>query len=483
MMPWSTAASLGTSGKQVRILPAALVCLLAAALLPLVVLLRHPQVMALSIVILLPLVLVVAQRVATRTLDYFEILIPYSVLHLLSFGVGTYFLLENPKYLLHQSVYAYLVPALALSVVGYLAVVLGYHVCFPRLGPSRMITYRMRGLRPVLFLAALGLVGQTAGILLHRAVMLKLGLSGLYTALSHLTPLFLASWFLVWHLAWTSSKSRFWRFLGPVLLTPQIVYAMYGTIGGKSYTITLLAIPTVAYWYARRKLPVVAIIAVVLVGVLVVFPLYNTFRTTDRHLDTNRRLEQTLTRAQRWDGSEYVERSVEAFFVRLALVSSPAAVIRSVGRWEDYRHGSTLTNMFLAFIPRAIWPDKPKMYAGHEFGHTFGLLNPMDVETSVACTMVGELYWNFGVPGVLGWGFLVGGLFRWVYRRFGEGGRMDALRKALYVALLIQLLSLNEGDQGLLLPAVLETLVLYSGVTWVLLKLRWIERQEGPLPA
>jgi len=219
----------------------AILCLGAAALLPGVALLPHPEVVALSLVPAMILLLHVTVRRMQGKLDYFEVLIPFTLVQILGYGVGTYYLLENPKELLFQSLYPWLVPALSLAVVAYVAVALAYTFSFRRLRPSPLIALRMVGLKPVLFLAGVGFLGQTSGILVERSLLVRQGVSGVLSALQQLAPLFLSAWFLAWYVAWSTPKSWTRRFLGPMLLLPQVAYAIYGTFGGKQFTITLIA--------------------------------------------------------------------------------------------------------------------------------------------------------------------------------------------------------------------------------------------------
>jgi len=105
----------------------------------------------------------------------------------------------------------------------------------------------------------------------------------------------------------------------------------------------------------------------------------------------------------------------------------------------------------------------------------------VDVETQIACTLVGEMYWNFGVPGVVGWALFFGGACRWVYRRYGEGGDNDGVRKALYISLLFPLVA-SEGQQALLIVAIVKTILLFLLMVWFLQKLGWVVRDEAVAP-
>jgi hypothetical protein len=109
-------------------------------------------------------------------------------------------------------------------------------------------------------------------------------------------------------------------------------------------------------------------------------------------------------------------------------------------------------------------------------------VNLVDVETQIACTLVGEMYWNFGALGVVGWALFFGCAARWVYRRYGEGGQDDGMRKSLYVALLFPLVS-SEGQQALLIAGLIKTIVLFAVLVWILEKLGWVVRDPDVLAA
>ena len=59
-------------------------------------------------------------------------------------------------------------------------------------------------------------------------------------------------------------------------------------------------------------------------------------------------------------------------------------------------------------IPRVIAPFKPKYALANEFGRKFGLLNPDDFVTSANTPIQVEAWANFGGPGLVGIGLLVG---------------------------------------------------------------------------
>jgi hypothetical protein len=64
--------------------------------------------------------------------------------------------------------------------------------------------------------------------------------------------------------------------------------------------------------------------------------------------------------------------------------------------WE----GETYEHIPYIFIPRIIWPDKPKREIWNKFGRVYGFLSSEDDETSVGVNMLGEAYMNYGYTGL-----------------------------------------------------------------------------------
>ena len=66
--------------------------------------------------------------------------------------------------------------------------------------------------------------------------------------------------------------------------------------------------------------------------------------------------------------------------------------------------------------------------------------------SGIGASSIGELYWNFGIAGVIGGMFLFGVLYRWFYRRYGEGeSRDDPVRRSVHLILLVQCWHIEGG--------------------------------------
>lgn len=92
-------------------------------------------------------------------------------------------------------------------------------------------------------------------------------------------------------------------------------------------------------------------------------------------------------------------------------VSKTAHIIKAIPEKLNYEYGATLITVFVAWIPREFWPDKPVTNVDNTIGikvfgaTTFG-------SGGVPPGIFAELYWNFWIPGVLVGCFLIGFLLK-----------------------------------------------------------------------
>lgn len=391
------------------------------------------------------------------TFDWFEIVVPYGTFFILAYGVGALFYAFVPGELFRRSLGPYLTPALGVAVGGFLAFLAGYAVRGGGLvRRSPLGRWRPAGMGFVLLVGLAGFLGQMASVLANRQVSLPGALGGLVSTAGQFAFFFTIAWYLAWHAFWAPVRWRLPQRAGFLTVVAMASVVLALNVGTKELVVTYGTIPLIAFWHVRRRLPIKSMAALLLVVIFVVFPVYNTFRYTEIGADTGARLSRTIETATRWDSGTYMEHTFLAFLGRMAYVTSTAAVVRDVGRHVDYKMGETLLRAPISvLIPRLIWPDKPSIVIGREFGETFRLIHSRDRQTQIGASSIGELYWNFGTAGVLVGMFLFGVLYRWSYRRYGEGVRADdGLRRAVYVVLLTLCWNIEGGIASMLAGAV-----------------------------
>ena len=223
--------------------------------------------------------------------------------------------------------------------------------------------------------------------------------------------------------------------------------------------------PIVARWYTRRTVPWTFLLVLLLVLVFAIFPFYNTYRWSDPNQGEVTRFVATYDRIQKWDSKTFMRFSLETFQTRLAMINSVAIVVRDVGRWEPYARGKTLFMPILTFfVPRVLWPDKPQTELGKDFGRRFRVTDFRNPDVFIGVTVPGELYWNFHLPGILiGMGLLGMGM-RLIYRRYGESMRLDPIRRAMHILLLINIAHFAGGAIAPALVALIRTVIVLEGL-------------------
>jgi hypothetical protein len=106
----------------------------------------------------------------------------------------------------------------------------------------------------------------------------------------------------------------------------------------------------------------------------------------------------------------------ESFIERTSMKHSVTMIVSETGNGVEFQHGHTLSPLLTAFIPRSIWPDKPDVPTGRLVNKEFHVSE--QVETNISPSHLGELYWNFGWPGVFIGMPLIGALLGFIAARF-----------------------------------------------------------------
>ncbi len=407
----------------------------------------------------------------------FEVIIPFSVLSFVYFGIGTAYLKFVPEALDFPELAPYLLPAQALATLAFGCVLIGYGWFFRKTEPSPLGRFVPNS--PMVFVipALLGAVGMSAHRFQLQSMMSSGGVSSSLSFVQQFGALFYFGWFLAWYMAWSRRMRA--GVMAPILVVLSVMsmFVMYYTFGQKMQAVTILGLPAMAYYEVHRKVPKKTILAVVLVFVFLIFPMYNTYRQMDQSLDTGRRVDHAVDVAKTWNSNEYLDASLFAFLKRMTVVTSLAAIVSDTPRFVDYRYGDTLLLAPIGLlVPRFLWPQKPSISIGREFGSIFRLTHPLDLETETSPSTVGDFYWNFSIPGVVVGMWLVGMGYRWFYQRYGAGTGFDPIRKAVYATLLPTVL-LFEDNVAIIVGVVVKVLVILVVFLVVCRRLGWLDER------
>lgn len=144
-------------------------------------------------------------------------------------------------------------------------------------------------------------------------------------------------------------------------------------------------------------------------------------------------------------------------------VDSLALAMEYTPSVRGYVDGRSLAAVPLGLVPHFVWPGKPTYDIGREFSIVYaGQQVSQGAGLTVAPTIPGDLYLNFGVEGVVG-GFLLLGVALQLITRMIEGGRPSDLRLLVYASLLVPFI-LVEQDIATVAGREITTVVAAVGV-------------------
>ena len=109
--------------------------------------------------------------------------------------------------------------------------------------------------------------------------------------------------------------------------------------------------------------------------------------------------------------------------------------------------GRTMSYIRYAFIPRLVWPDKPNVTRGAWFTNFLGFSKTEErATTSTGMTATGELYWNFGIYGVVAGMFAIGCLLSGIlWRLAGTDPTGSTVRMMLYLTITLNMNNMPEA--------------------------------------
>jgi hypothetical protein len=224
-----------------------------------------------------------------------------------------------------------------------------------------------------------------------------------------------------------------------VLLAAELGYSAVS--GDKlNFAVAVLAV-IVPFTVVRGRLPKGALAIAAAAFLLVVIPFTAAYRAADRDG------RQTATAAQAIAAAPAVARqavgseagvltvagqSVWYLLQRDQDIDSPAVIMeRTPGQIPYSSPADLVAGPLTELIPRALWPGKPVLTTGYDFGQEYlGL--PPSVYSSTTITPEGDLYRHGGWPPVIAGMFLLGALMRLL-----DDGLDAANPHALFLLLLV----------------------------------------------
>jgi hypothetical protein len=238
---------------------------------------------------------------------------------------------------------------------------------------------------------------------------------------------------------WRAKRSTALLVLILAMIALQLVLGFIVDIKGLAMAGGFLVILTIVL--VEGRIPKLWLLGA-LCFVYIAFPVYQAYRAeivgnrgiarTQVATNIGKSLDIALSAKDRVNSGEA---RAQTFLERLSLKASVEMIVNGTAAGVPFQHGYTLTPILSTFLPRIVWSDKPDVPTGRLVNKLFHLSDVED--TYISPSHLGELYWNFGWPGVIVGMSLIGAIC-------GAIGRFN-LREArtvtrlLVLALTIQL--------------------------------------------
>ncbi len=179
---------------------------------------------------------------------------------------------------------------------------------------------------------------------------------------------------------------------------------------------SLVLLSMIGYFFGRRKIPWIALVSVFLViGMLHNGKFHMRGKYWDQDFRQSPELAQLPDYYQEWfqaglRGDPESETANSSLIERSSLIQMLCLVVDKSPDPRPFLGGETYGHILGQFIPRILWPEKPR---GHVSTYTLSIHYGLQDEhatqnTTIAFGMVPEAYANFGLIGVTGLGLVIG---------------------------------------------------------------------------
>jgi hypothetical protein len=340
--------------------------------------------------------------------------------------------------LVREPVWSSVEEALALALLGAVAVVIGSSPATDRL-VARLPRIRReidftRALPLFLVLSSIGFLVRVV----RGGVSLPPQISNIVMTIEQASLLALGGLLI----AWLRDQLQVWHKVYLVCVT--LGFAAIGiAMGMMAQVVFPLAGYVFLYCWERKRIPWGPILA----GALVVAPFQatkNQFRalnwsTTSEIGAWSPKLFMNFMSMMLTDienGHLTPDDVADSSESRIDTLSTMAIVVDDTPQRIPYWDGYTYSDLAWHLVPRFLLPDKPALVMGQEFPRRYGLIDYSDVETAYNLSQTVELYINFGALGV-GLGlFVIGVLYRTLDHLFSASSGGALIGSVIFAGLM-----------------------------------------------
>jgi len=209
--------------------------------------------------------------------------------------------------------------------------------------------------------------------------------------------------------------------------------------------------------------------------VIVIIPIFNIYRSIASGINFTEFVQVGSLQLN----SEFMIRHTMARFYG---IDSLTLIIRDTPGSMEYQLGGTLWPLLVAWIPRQFWEDKPIISFGKIFAEKYMGDFFFGTGTSASPTLLGELYLNWHIPGVLFGALISGIVIRSVYTYFIRR-QFGAPAVFIYSQTFLLLFTFWEASIGGMLAGISATLILLFALVFLVGERRGDSMRNAQLPA
>lgn len=216
---------------------------------------------------------------------------------------------------------------------------------------------------------------------------------------------------VVWAAFYLNSTHRYLLWLGIALTAAEMTWALIvGT--SKSAFFLPVFLPVIPYVILKAKIPVTRLAISAGVLLLIAYPYVNGMRAVYFQADGPRRADaRQAAFLHGWFWSSPTREGLELFanqaLDRVGGIGSVCQLLQLDKDGELDIGGAFYYRAIIGLVPRVLWPEKPIIHEGVYFSaylqgfRDLDTIDPSTISGSVALTLFGSFYWNFGWLGVV----------------------------------------------------------------------------------
>jgi hypothetical protein len=272
-----------------------------------------------------------------------------------------------------------------------------------------------------------------------------------------------------------------WLLLG---VSVGILCCKLAISGGKQALVQPFMEAAIVFHYGKRRFRVWEMLAIGIPILMMAFGAVNFYRfvvvaqrgASKNVADVVSRVSSATDMLKEGSGTGTQQSALQQMVDRNAGADALALIMKYTPHPFPYQLGQHWLEIPLTFVPRQIWKDKPVNLPTVEFEHTY-MGEPNYFNGMSSMHLIGDLYKNFSLPGVICGMFVLGALLRFFYL-YCSPSRSNSAGLFLYAALFPEIIHSLESDVGNAVIMVSRNVILAIAVA-VFLGARFAKRTPG----